>query len=285
MLSEWTRAGFEAYSQASFWQAPRAVDRLFGYVDFTIDLSRHAPIGCLVGTFTQGASASESNLRGLCQRAFQEWGAGLATLLDAAQQEAEVVPRFDSASVADHFVTVFEGAQVLAKSRQDRTVVGRQLLHFRAYLQSLLGLPSPPSSKAMKDRRVRRQNQEKTMTRRPKPRPTSARTVRTPADNDDPDFAPLMRAFARREGVEPTRMFGSVGLRVGGKVFAMSVKGRLVVKLPKERVAAMVASGGGAHFDPGHGKLMREWLAVERGGSSWLELAKEAHAFVKGAAR
>lgn len=37
-------------------------------------------------------------------------------------------------------------------------------------------------------------------------------------------------------------MFGSTGLKVGGKVFAILVKGKLVVKLPKERVDALVES-------------------------------------------
>jgi TfoX/Sxy family transcriptional regulator of competence genes len=48
-------------------------------------------------------------------------------------------------------------------------------------------------------------------------------------------------------------MFGSSGLKVGGKVFAMSVKNELVVKLPRERVDELVAAGAGSRFDPGHG--------------------------------
>jgi hypothetical protein len=50
-----------------------------------------------------------------------------------------------------------------------------------------------------------------------------------------------------RSGVTAGTVFGrSQGLRVSGKVFAMLVKGELVVKLPKERVADLTASGGGA---------------------------------------
>lgn len=75
-------------------------------------------------------------------------------------------------------------------------------------------------------------------------------------------------------------MFGSMGLKVGGKVFAMLVKGRLVVKLPKERVEALVASGGGEYFDPGHGRIMKEWVAVEPGNGDWQSLAREAKHFV-----
>ncbi len=66
-----------------------------------------------------------------------------------------------------------------------------------------------------------------------------------------------------------------------GKVFAMLVKGKLVVKLPKERVDALVASGDGQHFDPGHGRLMKEWVAIAPvTKEKWLSLAKEARDFV-----
>jgi hypothetical protein len=68
---------------------------------------------------------------------------------------------------------------------------------------------------------------------------------------------------------------------VKGKLFALFTQGTLVVKLPGERVAALVASRIGKPFDPGHGRLMREWLAVTSTKASWVDLAKEAHDFVR----
>ena len=38
----------------------------------------------------------------------------------------------------------------------------------------------------------------------------------------------------------------------------------------------------GEHFDPGHGRLMKEWVAVGSGKAPWVTLAKEAYRFVKG---
>lgn len=76
-------------------------------------------------------------------------------------------------------------------------------------------------------------------------------------------------------------MFGSPGLKIGGKVFAMLVKGKLVVKLPKDRVEALVISGEGEYFDPGHGRLMKEWAAIKSASKKeWLSLAEAARDFV-----
>lgn len=98
----------------------------------------------------------------------------------------------------------------------------------------------------------------------------------------DPSFAPIVAAFAHDRQVKCGRMFSSNSvLNVGGKIFAMLSKGRLVVKLPKQRVDAMVGGGGGKHFDPGHGRLMKEWVVVSQEAEDWIELAREAHRFVK----
>jgi hypothetical protein len=104
-------------------------------------------------------------------------------------------------------------------------------------------------------------------------------------------FAPIVRAFSRDPRVQPPaddqtggpRKFGSNGLKVDGKLFAMIVKGRLVVKLPRGRVDELVASRKGVRFDPGHGRVMKEWVTLgPEAKAAWLGLAREARAFVGG---
>jgi TfoX/Sxy family transcriptional regulator of competence genes len=105
---------------------------------------------------------------------------------------------------------------------------------------------------------------------------------RTEADID-PRFAPIAAAFAADPSVRSGWMMSSYGLKVNGKIFAMFGKGRLVVKLPKARVDALVKSGRGERFDPGHGRLMKEWIAFDTEAKDWLELAEEACRFVRNA--
>lgn len=99
----------------------------------------------------------------------------------------------------------------------------------------------------------------------------------------DDAFAPVATGLVRDRRVSRSEKkgFGSSGLWAGGKLFAFpSSKGALVVKLPRQRVDALVASGTGKRFDPGQGRLMKEWLAVPPAKRrSWTALAAEALAY------
>ena len=95
-------------------------------------------------------------------------------------------------------------------------------------------------------------------------------------------FAPVVAAFAEDQQVGRGRMFSSDAvLNVNGKIFAMEVKGKLVVKLPQHRVEELIAVGKARNFDPGHGRLMKEWAVIEAPPPEWIELAKEAYHFVR----
>ena len=76
--------------------------------------------------------------------------------------------------------------------------------------------------------------------------------------------------------------FGSSALRVDDKIFAMLAGGRLVVKLPRTEVDALVTLGEGERFTAGKGRPMREWLVVRSQSEyQWLRFAREALAFVR----
>lgn len=99
-------------------------------------------------------------------------------------------------------------------------------------------------------------------------------------------FGSIVETLRKDRRVGTAKMFGAEGLKVSDKYFAMLYKGRLVVKLPKERVEALVKAKDGVYFDPGHGRLMKEWVALQPGAQTrLLSLAEEARDFVDAAAK
>ena len=88
-------------------------------------------------------------------------------------------------------------------------------------------------------------------------------------------------------GVTPPqggRGFGRTALRYERKIFAMWVRGQLVLKLPANRVDALIAAGTGVRFDANKGTPMREWLSLDLDADlAWLPLAREALDFARSA--
>ena len=91
---------------------------------------------------------------------------------------------------------------------------------------------------------------------------------------DDP-YAALVKKLLRYRKVN----FSRNSLWVGRKMFAFPSKEDLVLKLPEKRVDELVSSGEGKRFDPGRGKVQKEWLAVKATRPTSLRLAKEAMKF------
>ena len=95
-------------------------------------------------------------------------------------------------------------------------------------------------------------------------------------------WAGIAEAELARAGVAAGTGFGkSEGLRISGKIFAMFIQDELVVKLPKIRVDELVATRGARNFDPGHGRLMKEWAVMpEAAAGEWPALVGEARSYV-----
>lgn len=94
-------------------------------------------------------------------------------------------------------------------------------------------------------------------------------------------FAALREALVREPDVEEGRALHAPGLKARGKLFAMLVEGELVVKLPAERCAELVAAGSGRPFESGR-RRMREWVSVSAAeADGWRAYAEEALAFAR----
>jgi hypothetical protein len=76
--------------------------------------------------------------------------------------------------------------------------------------------------------------------------------------------------------------FGRGAIRFQKKIFAMFVRGRLVLKLPARRVDELVAAGEGVRFDANKGTPMREWFSLDpESALPWPPLAREALDFAR----
>ncbi|WP_410636873.1 hypothetical protein [Amycolatopsis sp. lyj-346] len=97
-------------------------------------------------------------------------------------------------------------------------------------------------------------------------------------------FEDLVDEFTGRPGITPPGTsggFGRTALRTNGRIFAMFVRGQLVLKLPGSRVDELVEGGHGVRFDANKGTPMKEWLALDTGSPQpWAALAEEALEFV-----
>ena len=102
-------------------------------------------------------------------------------------------------------------------------------------------------------------------------------------------FEDLLGEFSDIDGVTLPHGgsgFGRSALRYRGKIFAMFVRGALVVKLPGQRVDELITAGHGARFDANKGTPMREWFTVAPDCPlPWPALAAEALDFARQAAR
>ena len=69
-------------------------------------------------------------------------------------------------------------------------------------------------------------------------------------------------------------------LKIRRKMFCMFSKVTFVVKLPKNRVSELLESKEGLPYDPGNGKIMKEWVIIpESTLEKWIALAQEGKEF------
>ena len=113
--------------------------RIHSYIDFTKKMARETVKGkgCLIGTFAQELSESHPGIRSLCAKGFEEWAKVLKKdMKDAKAKYAPKAP-FDPASLAEHFIAIVEGSQILAKAKKDSKLMEKNLQHFENYLKTL----------------------------------------------------------------------------------------------------------------------------------------------------
>ena len=100
---------------------------------------------------------------------------------------------------------------------------------------------------------------------------------------EDPKAQPFAAMVKALEGhadvaLRAGRGFGGGGLFGHGRLFAKPVGDRLLVRLPAERVAALVDEGRVARYETSAGRPAREWALVSCD-ADWVAVGREAADF------
>jgi TetR/AcrR family transcriptional repressor of nem operon len=131
----------QVFQSAPFHQKKDPLERVFGRIDFLIELARspQRPRGCLLGTFVQELSATHPGIRSVCATCFADAARSFQQDLDEARTRYAPRSRWSSQSLAEHLTAVAQGALILAKAKQDPEAMAEGLTHFRTYLEYLFG--------------------------------------------------------------------------------------------------------------------------------------------------
>ncbi len=86
----------------------------------------------------------------------------------------------------------------------------------------------------------------------------------------------IKERFLKLKGVQKQ----GESLKINRKMFAMWSHETFVLKMPKERVSELLESKVGLPYDPGNGKIMKEWVIIpEKHINEWIDFTKKAKEF------
>ena len=116
------------------------LQRVYAHIACAVEMSKGCVKGkgCLIGVLSQEVSDTHPKIREMCARGFNEWMMIFRSDLEEARRKYAPRAAIDSKSLAEHFIAVVEGSQILAKARQDAKIVEKNLGHFQKYLESIL---------------------------------------------------------------------------------------------------------------------------------------------------
>lgn len=139
VLDRFVSSMFQTIGGAPFLKKSDPLQRIYGYVDFAIRMSKDPKVqnSCLLGTFAQELSDTHHRMRSICAQHFARWADALKQDLDQAKAKYRPKAALATQSLAEHFIAVVEGSLILAKAKNEKKVFEKNLLHFKQYLKSL----------------------------------------------------------------------------------------------------------------------------------------------------
>ncbi len=115
------------------------VQRVFDYLDRVVVIveSLQPFPTCLVGVLTLEMAAAIPAFRAAAQSSFDQWLGDVEHLIGDALA-ASKKPHLNAQGIAEFFVATLEGSLILARAREDRTIIERNVGAFKSYLRAAL---------------------------------------------------------------------------------------------------------------------------------------------------
>lgn len=110
--------------------------RVYAYLDFAIKMGRDPKVdcGCIIGSFAQEMSDTHPEIRSICAEGFRQWAKVLEDDLKAAQVKYKPKVKFNPKELAQFFIAVFEGSQIMAKAMNNRGVIEKNMSVLRQHV-------------------------------------------------------------------------------------------------------------------------------------------------------
>ncbi len=140
----WSEMTSALFRSAPYHDHEDPLERVLAYVAFRKALIQGEPaaFSCLVGTMVQEVYDSAPAIREACARCMFAHAQTLEADIAAAMQARKVQGDWTAASLARHTQAVLQGAFILAKAADDRTLAIESVDHLQRYIELLFGVPA-----------------------------------------------------------------------------------------------------------------------------------------------
>ena len=146
-MDHFTCGQSEAFRAAGFEQIADPVERVGRLFDTMAGMIKSPQFrcACVVGNLAQEMAQSNPAIREGCDGHFSAFQGMVTRLLAEAKASRPQAASFDPESVAWMITSLMQGSLLVARTRQDRSLVLGNLQHCRAYVEGLLAGSEPLS--------------------------------------------------------------------------------------------------------------------------------------------
>jgi TetR/AcrR family transcriptional regulator, transcriptional repressor for nem operon len=136
----WSSSTGAFFDGAPYHDHDDPLDRVFGYIDFRLQLIDGSPqeFSCVAGTMVQEAFLSSPAIRNACEASISGNASKLVRDIELAMAQRGMTD-ITAESLALHMQVVLQGAFVLAKAKGGPSIARESITHLKRYFELLFG--------------------------------------------------------------------------------------------------------------------------------------------------